>query len=75
MDDIDLWRRLFVSELEARLVLSEIRRASLNFEIDSPNITPQRKARAIIERDQTLIEWGTIMTELEEQNKLTGSTQ
>lgn len=68
MQDADIGRRLYVSQLEARLMLSEFRRASLSFEIDSPLITPQRKAKAIAERDQVLIEWGTIMTELEEQS-------
>ena len=47
MEDVDLWRRLYVSELEARLVLCELRRASLNFEIDSPDTTPERQTEAI----------------------------
>ena len=67
MADEDIWRKVYGSTLEARLVLSEIRRASLNFEIDSPLITSERMAKAMAERDQGLIEWGTIMTELEEQ--------
>lgn len=64
MANEDLWRELYISQLEARLVLSEIRRASLSFEIDSP----ARKSEAMAERDQVLIEWGTIMTEIDEQN-------
>jgi len=52
MEDVDLWRGLYVSELEARLVLCELRCASLNFEIDAPDTTPERRTEAIAERDQ-----------------------
>lgn len=56
MGDVDIWRRLYVSHLEARLQLCEIRHVGLNFEIDSLIITPERKAEAILQRDQGLIE-------------------
>jgi hypothetical protein len=38
----------------------------LNFEIDSPQITPQRKLEAIARRDAVMIEWGERMMELAE---------
>jgi hypothetical protein len=67
MTEVDIWRRLYIQQLEARIVLCEIRRATLNLEIDSPIVALKRKAEAVLQRDQVLIEWGTIMTELEEQ--------
>jgi len=69
MADVDLLRALLLQELEARLVLCEIRRVGLNFEIDSSTTTPQRKVEAIDQRDQVIVEWGTTMTEIEDQKK------
>jgi hypothetical protein len=67
MEEIDrIWRILVLDNLEAQLVVHEIERVGLNFEIDSPQVTPERKAEAIARRDTVLIEWGEIMTELEE---------
>lgn len=51
--------------LEARLVLCEIRRASANFELGSPFITPKTRAELTKLRDAALVEWGQVMTELE----------
>ncbi|HEX3893461.1 MAG TPA: hypothetical protein VHW46_12870 [Terracidiphilus sp.] len=52
--------------LKALLVVSEMERAALNFEIGSPQITPERKSEAITRRDAVVIEWGRRMTELHE---------
>lgn len=51
--------------LEARLVLCEIRRASANFELGSPFITPKTHAQLTHLRDAALVEWGQVITELE----------
>lgn len=59
-------RLLRLDNLEALLVLREIERVGLNFEIDSQKITPERKAEAIARRDEVLIEWGETLTELED---------
>lgn len=64
LDEVRL--RILKQNLEARLVLCEMRRASLNFEIDSPQIIPVRRVEALAERDQVLVEWGVVMTMLEE---------
>lgn len=62
--------QFLVTNLEARLQVSEIERVSLNFEIGSPQVTPERKAEAIARRDAVLIEWGEIMTKLEELRQI-----
>jgi hypothetical protein len=67
MDEIKKIRRLLrIDNLEALLILCEIEHAGLNFEIDSPQAAPQRRAEAIAQRDAVIIKWGRIMTELEE---------
>lgn len=67
MTEIDrICRLLRLDNLEAQLVLREIERVGLNAQIDSPETTPERRAKAIARRDNSLIEWGEIMTELEE---------
>ena len=38
----------------------------MNFQIDSPETTPERKMEAIARRDKVLIEWGETLTELED---------
>jgi hypothetical protein len=62
--------QFLVTNLEARLQVSEIERVALNFEIGSPQITLERKAEAIARRDVVLIEWGEIMTRLEELRQI-----
>jgi hypothetical protein len=67
MTEMERMRRLLrLDNLEALLVLREIERVGLNFEIDSPETTPERKANAIARRDEGLIEWGETLTELED---------
>ncbi|MGO9619728.1 MAG: hypothetical protein ACLPH3_23980 [Terracidiphilus sp.] len=67
MDEIrERQRLMLIDNLEAQLVVRELERVGLNFEIDSPQIVPERKAEAIARRDVVLVEWGEIMTELEE---------
>jgi hypothetical protein len=67
MEDVEIWRRLYISELEARLVLCEIRRGQMTAQINSPDTTRKQRTKAVAERDRLIVEWGTIMTELEEQ--------
>jgi hypothetical protein len=50
--------------LEARLVVCEMERTLLIFEIDSPETTPERRAEAIARRDAVIVHWGELMTEL-----------
>lgn len=57
----DILRNFF----EARLVLCEMRRATANFELGSPFITPEKRAELTKMRDAALVEWGEVMTELE----------
>jgi hypothetical protein len=67
MTEMERMRRLLrLDNLEALLVLREIERVGLNFEIDSPQITPEQKAKFITRRDEVLIEWGETITELED---------
>ena len=67
MTEIDrICRLLRLDNLEAQVVLREIERVGLNAQIDSPETTRERRAKAIARRDASLIEWGEIMTELEE---------
>ena len=67
MRDIEIAQCQFLlSSLEARLVVAEMERVGLEFELRSPQITPERKADAIARRDAVLIEWGGIMTILED---------
>ena len=59
MEEIDQLRHyLRLDNLRAMLVLSEIERVGLNFEIDSSQTTPERKAEATARRDAVMIEWG-----------------
>jgi hypothetical protein len=60
-----LWTLLIDAKAERRAAC-EITLFALNFEIDSPQITPMRKAEAIHQRDTMLIQWGEIMTDLDE---------
>jgi hypothetical protein len=71
MREIEIARCQFlVSNLEARLQVSEIERVALNFEIGSPQITPERRAAAIARRDAVLIQWGETMSKLEELRQI-----
>jgi hypothetical protein len=63
--------QFLLSNLEALLVVCEIERVGLNFELRSPLITPERRAEAIARRDALLIEWGETMTKLEELRQIT----
>jgi hypothetical protein len=58
-------RNILRVNLEARLVLCEIRRASAIFELGSRFITPKKQAELVKMRDAAIIEWGVVMTELE----------
>ena len=71
--DSNMLRALLSVAKEARLVACEIALFALNFEIDSPQITPVRKAVAIHRRDTALIQWGEIMTDLAEFRRPSGS--
>jgi len=75
MTEIDrIWRLLRLDNLEALLVLREIERVGLNFQIDSPQVTPEKKAAALIRRDKVLIEWGETLTELEDLRNFNNPT-
>ena len=58
--------KLKITELEAQLVLREIERAGLNAQIDDPNFDLDEKDRAILRRERVIVEWGEIMTELQD---------
>lgn len=58
-------RAILRDNLEARFVLCEMRRGMHTFLINSPLATPESRARDIRLRDAALVEWGTVMTELE----------
>jgi hypothetical protein len=62
----EICRRLQLTNLKAQLALREIEHVGLNFEIDSLQTSPERKAEATARRDAALIEWGEIFTELED---------
>jgi hypothetical protein len=64
--DSNMLRTLLSDAKEARLIVCEVALFALNFEIDSPQITPMRKGEAIHRRDTALIQWGEIMTDLAE---------
>ena len=55
-----------ITELEAQLVLREIERAVLNAQIDNPKFDPDEKDRAVLRRHRLIVEWGEIMTELQD---------
>jgi len=62
----DAQRRILLDCLEARLVACEVWRASLNFHLESPRLSEWERARAIRDREAAIIEWGEVMTTLEE---------
>jgi hypothetical protein len=62
--------QILASSLEARLQVSEIERVALNFELGSPQITPERKVDAMARRNAVLIQWGETMTQLEELRRI-----
>jgi len=67
MDQIgEIILKLKITELQAQLALRELERVALNLEIDDPATDDDRKHLASIRRDRTVIEWGEIMTELQE---------
>ena len=73
MEEIDQLRHYLRSDnLRAMLVLSEIERVGLNFEIDSSQTTPERKAEATARRDAVMIEWARRITELQELENFLG---
>jgi hypothetical protein len=76
MTEMEKMRRLLrLDNLEALLVLREIERVGLNLEIDSPQITPEQKAKSIARRDEVLIEWGETITELEDLRNSNNPTE
>ena len=58
--------RILIDILEARLAASEIERVGWTRVINSPGTTLEERAAAIAQRDAALVEWGSILTELEE---------
>lgn len=62
--------RLKISELEAQLALREIERVGLNWVIDDPKTDPDEKYRLELRRERVLIEWGEIMSELQELREI-----
>lgn len=63
---VRILRRLRIGKLKTMLAVGEIERVALNFELGSPQITPQRKTEALARRDAVMIEWAQRMTELQE---------
>lgn len=61
----DAHRQILRENFEARLVLCEMRRTSLNLQIDACLLTPEDRAKLEVLRDLVLVEWGEVMTELE----------
>lgn len=73
MEENDQLRHyLRLDNLRAMLVLSEIERVGLDFEIDPSQTTPERKAEAIARRDAVMIEWARRITELQELEDFLG---
>lgn len=67
MDQIsEIILKLKMSELETQLALRECERVSLNRTIDDPKTDEDERYLTTIRRDRTIIEWGAIMTELQE---------
>jgi hypothetical protein len=67
MDQIgEIILRLKITELEAQLALREIMRVGLNQQIDDPETEGGERYLAALRRDRTIIEWGELMTELQE---------
>ncbi len=62
--------RLKISELEAQLALREIERVGLNWVIDDSKTDPDEKYRLELRRERVLIEWGEIMSELQELREI-----
>lgn len=61
----DIYRKLRISRLQARLEMREIERESLRQEIASPLTTAARKAEAIDHRDDLLTELSDLIEELD----------
>jgi hypothetical protein len=67
MDQVsEILLRLTISERQAQLALREIERVALTREIDDPLTSPDRRPEAMLRRDRSLVEWGEIMTELQD---------
>lgn len=67
MDQIgEILLQLKTTELEAQLALREIARIALTHEIEDLEKDPLHKREAELRRDRVLVEWGEIMTELQE---------
>ena len=62
--------RLKIRELEAQLALREIEREALNRKIDDPDTDTLQRYEAELRRDQSLIEWGEIMTALQKLREI-----
>ena len=60
----DIYRRMRITKLEARLESIEIERGVLQHEIDSPLTSPDRKAEAIARQDDLLSKGAEIVEEL-----------
>lgn len=67
MDQIgEIVLKLRITELGAQLALREIERLGLSRQINDPSFDPGEKERAVLRRERTIIEWGEIMTDLQE---------
>jgi hypothetical protein len=67
MDQIgEILLKLAITEREAQLALREIERNALNREIEDPRTDPGRRSEALLRRNRSLVEWGAIMTELQD---------
>lgn len=67
MDEIgEIILRLKIIQLEARAALCEMERVTWSTKTDDPNTDDDERYLASIRRDRTIIEWGEIMTELQE---------
>ncbi|MGA8669684.1 MAG: hypothetical protein WB679_07400 [Terracidiphilus sp.] len=61
----DIIYRMQITKLESKLALREIERESLNREIATRTLTPDRHVEAIERRDELQTECAQLLTELE----------
>jgi hypothetical protein len=71
MDQInEILLRLKIAECEAKLALREMERVALTREIDDQRTDPERRCQAILQRDQSIVKWGEIMTQLRDMREV-----
>jgi hypothetical protein len=67
MDEIEeIILRLKIIQLQAQAALCEMERITWNAKIDDRNTDEDERYIASIRRDRSIVEWGEIMTELQE---------